>query len=180
MARFPQHPRVGAFRRGRRRLHYCAPAGAIARQLLREAVPAARGAIFKRIRGIDLLEVKVLLVGAENRKAPGNLLIVSEGNTWQARLTGSDHVPPGSNQVNHVAQRRNSNDPMRIVSQERLAGCSQLAGDGPVIAALNVVSRKFDSCVTAHQVAKQGGGKTCEIDARCGIEHHPGIQVEQL
>ena len=65
--------------------------------------------------------IEILLVEPENREAPGNVLIVSERDARQSRFARSDHIPSGSDEVDHVAQRRQADDAVRIVRQQRLA-----------------------------------------------------------
>src|SRR4028119_1226471 len=49
------------------------------------------------------------------------------------RLAGADPVPPRPHQVDHPAQARQLDRPVRIVGEERLAGLRAAAGEDPVV-----------------------------------------------
>jgi hypothetical protein len=59
-----------------------------------------------RVGRIDLLDVDVFLVGADDRQAPGDALVVSERNADERRLAGAHDVPARRLKVDDVAERR--------------------------------------------------------------------------
>jgi len=48
--------------------------------------------------------MKILLVETENRKSPGNVLIVAKRYAGQTRFARTDDIPPGCDQVDHIAK----------------------------------------------------------------------------
>src|SRR5690242_9747580 len=98
-------------------------------------LPAVLGLVAQRVAGIELFQIKILLVHAENSPAPGDVLVVSVFNAGRARLGGPNYVPARSDQVNNVAERRDLiHRAVRIIAQKWPPGGGELARDYPVVA----------------------------------------------
>ncbi len=108
------------------------------------------------------------------------MFIVSERNAGQAGLARADDVPSGSDEVNHVAQGRQSNDAVRIIGEQRFAAGGECAGDGPIVAAFERMRGELDAVITADKILQQLGGESVEIEVGSGIERDGGIEVEKL
>ena len=54
--------------------------------------PAAWHCVALPIRGIECLEIEVLLVQSEDGKSPRDLAIVACGDAWQPRLAGANDI----------------------------------------------------------------------------------------
>src|SRR4029077_13026949 len=93
---FPQHgTMIGKVQRH----HLRSTAFYLDRGLFRtHGLPLALVPVLEWIRGIEFLDVEVLLIYVENRQSPGNALVMSDGNTRERWLAGADHVPAGSNE----------------------------------------------------------------------------------
>jgi len=111
--------------------------------------------VFIRIGRIQLLQVQVLLIDGEDGEPPRDAFVVTSGHSRQRRFAGSDYIPSRSVQMNDVAQGRHRDYAMWIVSQNRLARLSQLAGDCPVIAANGIRwRRKLNAIVAPNQLSQ--------------------------
>ncbi len=60
--------------------------------------------VLVRVRGVGVVDVQVLAVGAENRQAPRAVFVVADRHAWQRRLAAADHVPAWADQMRPVAQ----------------------------------------------------------------------------
>jgi len=94
--------------------------------------------VFVPVGRIQLLDVQISLVDADDGETEADLLVVSQGYAGQSRLSGSDDVPPGRHQVHRLAQRGNLHRPVRVAREQRLAGGAQRAAHHPVVASLGV------------------------------------------
>ncbi len=90
-----------------------------------------------RIGGVELLDVQVLLVEPEYREAPGDVLVVPQGNPRQAWFARADDVPAGSDEMHHVAEGWQADNAVRIIGKQRFAGAGAHSGDRPIVASLN-------------------------------------------
>ncbi len=70
----------------------------------RKRLPIATVGIFVGILRIFFLHIQVLLVDSHDGKAPRDVLVVTKRNTGQRGFTCTNHVPPGRNQMNRLAQ----------------------------------------------------------------------------
>ena len=86
--------------------------------------------------GLQLLDVEILLIDADDRKTERHALVVAEGDAGQRRLAGADGIPAGAHQVHGLAQRGDLHRAVRVVGQQRLAGGGHGAVHHPVVAAL--------------------------------------------
>src|SRR5581483_3554448 len=143
------------------------------------SLPTVLRFVLQRIRRIELFDVEVLLVEAEDGESPSDMFIVPESYPRQSRLARTDDVPAGRDQVDHVAQRRLGNNAMRIVGQQRLAGVRQGTRNRPVVAFFKRVWREFNSGIAAHEIAEKAGPQASEVYSWGGIELHRGIQLEK-
>ena len=75
----------------------------------------------KRVGRIKFFDVKILLVQAEDGKAPGDVLIVSQGDARQSRFPRTNHIPTRRDQMDDVSERGNCDHAMWIVCQQGLA-----------------------------------------------------------
>ncbi len=97
--------------------------------------PLAAPLILTGIRGIDALDIEVLGVVGEDCQSPGHALVVTDGHTRKPRYDRSDDVPAGRLEMHQVPKRRVIERTVRIVRQERVAGCGTDTADHPVVAA---------------------------------------------
>src|ERR1043166_371509 len=67
--------------------------------------PAGLRLILQGVRRVEFLDVEVLLIQAEDRESPPNLLVVSQRYARQSWLTRADYIPSRCHQVHHVTQR---------------------------------------------------------------------------
>ena len=116
--------------------------------------PSCLGPVLEGIVGIQFLDIQILLVKAKNGESPGDVLVVAEGDAWQARLAGADDIPSRSDQMDHVAQGW---QPMGVICEERLAARCQRAGDRPVVASLTGLTGELDGSVATDQILEQLG-----------------------
>jgi hypothetical protein len=144
------------------------------------ALPAFFGLVLERVSGIEVFEIEILLVKAEDRKSPGDVFVVPEGDTRKARFARARDVPSRSDEMNHVAQRRQTDHAVRVVSQQGLAAVCQRAGNRPVVAAFGGAGRELDAMVAAYKVLEQTGSESRKVRAGCGVERYCGIEVEEL
>src|SRR5581483_11192868 len=84
-----------------------------------------------RVRGLD---EDVGLVGADDGDAPGDVVVVTQGDTGQGRFAGADAVPARRIQVHEIAQRRHGDGAMRVAGEHGFAGGGAGAIDDPVVA----------------------------------------------
>ena len=77
--------------------------------------------------GFKFFQVQVLLIEAENREPPGDILIVTQRHSGQSWLSCADHIPSRRDQMHHVPQRWLGDNPVRIVCQQRFSAAGQLA-----------------------------------------------------
>src|SRR3979490_31283 len=82
--------------------------------------------------------------------------------------------------MNHIAQRRQTDDAVGVIGQERFAAGGERAGDGPVVAAFEWMRGELDAVIAADKILQQFGGESGEIEMGSGIERDRGIEVEQL
>src|SRR5581483_7833522 len=85
-------------------------------------LPAVGDAVLCGVERIGFFDVEIRLVGANDGKAPGDALVVADGDSRQAGFAAADDVPTWGVEVDEVTQRRQCDGPMRIAGQERLAG----------------------------------------------------------
>ena len=142
--------------------------------------PSCLGAVLERIGGIEFLDVQVLLVEAKDGESPGDMLVVAEGDPRQARLARADDVPSRSDEMNHVAQRRQREHTVRVIGKQRLAARSQCAGDRPVVASLAWLAGELDAFVAPDEILEQLGREPREIDTGNGIHSDGWIKMKQL
>ena len=88
-----------------------------------------------RVRRIQLFDVEVLHVCAEDRQPPRDAVVVPDRHTGKPRHDRADHVPARRIQVHEIAQRRMIEIAVRIVGEHRLARRGLCAGDDPVVTA---------------------------------------------
>ena len=82
--------------------------------------------------------------------------------------------------MHHVAQRWNPDDAVRIIGEQRPAGAGMHAGDGPIVAPLDWVRRKYDALVAADKIGQQPGLKSTQIQFGIGIQGNRRIQVHDF
>ena len=87
------------------------------------------------IRRVQIFDEDVLEVGAGDRQAPRERVVVADAHADERRLRGADRVPAWRVQMDDVAQRRIGDRAVRIVRDDRLAGRRHRAADDPVVAA---------------------------------------------
>ncbi len=97
--------------------------------------PAGLVFVLQRIGGIDVIDIDVFAVGAEDGEAPGADAVVPDGNARQRRLARADHVPARRVQMHPIAQGRRFLHPVRIIHQKRIARHGELARHDPIVAA---------------------------------------------
>ena len=95
-------------------------------------------------------------------------------------FAGADDVPSRSDQMHHVAQRRQADHAVRIVGEQRLAAGGECAGDGPVVAAFEGMRGELDALVAADEILQQIGRESGQDRVGSGIERDRGIEVEHL
>src|SRR5439155_2351383 len=85
---------------------------------------------------MDFFNIKILDIGSEIGRPPGNVFVVSQDDPRDAGDRNADHVENARDvQVGHMPERRSSTGEMGIVSQNgHSAGCAP-ASHYPVIAA---------------------------------------------
>ena len=142
--------------------------------------PSGLRPVLQRIGRIELLDVQILLVEAENSESPGDVLVVAEGDSRQARFAGANDIPSRSDEMNHVAQRGQREYAVRVIGKQRLAARGQRAGDRPVVASLARLAGELDALVAADQILEQIGREPGEIDARRRIQSDRWIEIKQL
>ncbi len=87
------------------------------------------------VRRVDLFDVDVFLVGADDREAPRDAFVVPERHAHERRLGGADDVPARRLEVHDVAQGRIRHLAMRIVGDDRMPRRGTRAAHDPVVAA---------------------------------------------
>ena len=90
--------------------------------------------------GMGFIYEEVFGIGAEDGQPPSPVLVMADGNPRDGRLSPTDDVPAGGDQVGHVAQRRRRKRPMRVVGQHRVCALGVFAGDDPVVATNDLLS----------------------------------------
>src|SRR5262245_9553091 len=88
----------------------------------RHLFPAVADLAFIGVLGIRFFDKEIGLIGADDGEAPGNALIMANGDAREAWLAGADDVPAGSMKVDEVAQRGQGDGAVRVARQERHAG----------------------------------------------------------
>src|SRR5581483_5057695 len=68
--------------------------------------PGSAVSIFIRVLRIQLLDIEILLVDADDGETPGNPLVMSHGYARKRRLARAEHIETRRNQVPRLAQRR--------------------------------------------------------------------------
>ena len=66
--------------------------------------PLAAVAVLVGIGRIQPFDVEILLIGADDREAPGDVFVVSERDAGQGRFAGADDVQAGGHQVPGLTQ----------------------------------------------------------------------------
>src|SRR5260370_34022043 len=90
--------------------------------------PALAGFVAQRIARVEFLEIKILLIHAEDCPSPRNALIMAVLHTRSARFGGANDVPPRSHEVHDITQRRTLGyGAVRVVTDERAPRGGQLA-----------------------------------------------------
>ncbi len=120
--------------------------------LLFHVAPAAFRLVLKRVGGIEFFDVQILLIETENGEAPGDVFIVAERDAGESGFARSGDVPAGGDEVNHIAERRQADDAVRIVGEQGLAGSGEGAGDCPVVAAFAGVGGELNAMVAADEI----------------------------
>src|SRR5215831_18728417 len=79
--------------------------------------------VTKGIRGIERLNIQILLIHAEDGPAEAHALVMSALHSGRSRFRGTNYIPTWRNQVHDVAERRNDvHGAVRIVGEYRPAG----------------------------------------------------------
>ena len=113
----------------------------------------------------DLFDVHVLLVHADDGEPEAHPLVVPGRDAGERRLAGADHVPPRSDEVHDVAQRRHADRSMWVVRKQRFTGRGAGGAHDPVV-------RPLEPPVAHVSIGLSQGA---EVDA-CQIEPSGGIE----
>src|SRR5262249_1168136 len=101
---------------------------------------------------IQLRKIQILLIEAEDREAPRNVLVVARSNSWQSRLARANHVPSWRDEMHDIAQRRLGDDAVPLIPHHRLTPPPTASRSGPVASPLNGHPVKIKPPVAPHEI----------------------------
>jgi hypothetical protein len=141
-----------------------------------------------RAGGIDLVDVDILLIGAEDRLAEGGMAVVAHGHAGRRGFARADHVEAGRSQMHNVTQARDRMVAMGVAGEDRPSRGAAARRDDPIVGAREV-SRHDDFGelvdLSPFRSVGQGGGETRFGEGHCGgrelekIEHGERDLIER-